>query len=457
MRHPSSGRLFGLVFGLSSLAFGVGCSPARPPETAVKIAPAPLGEKADFAVIEERYLRRLAASDVRLLARLERNPSEQELTDLGSRLTGGEREGGLIGQALDPFAFEARARETKLAFDELSAHGPALGKSFAEERALLADLHAAEAVRARREKDLTTYGADLLVAAAVVAHSAENADVTGARDSWLSERFGDVTDAMERKKTSIAHRRELADTLDPLERTLSPARFPRAYAALVKLRETVGEARMLSEKEPLPEPAPEVNLGDAKALVGETLSDAEVVKTLVMAERVLDREAKKALALLSEHEADTARTRAGKRLALRASCKNSGASSVMRSLAAPREREAGCLAVRALAEAKGPSELAEAWVLLHDRVAVAVWAASFHGEHTSLDVARGRAGLLGLAEDYVKSALLRRVAIRSADALGAGLVASLVTSGEGADASRAKKLVAFGDASLVQLRARVGP
>lgn len=455
--RSSSTRPLGLLFVLASLGCGVGCGPARPPESAVKVAPAPLGEKADFAVIEERYLRRLAASDVRLLARLERTPSEQELTDVGSRLTGGEREGGLIGQALDPFAFEARARETELAFAELAAQSPALGKSFLDERALLADLHAAEAVRARREKDLTAYGAELLVAAATVARSAENADVTAARDAWLSERFGDVTDAMERKKTSMAHRRELADTLDPLERTLEAPRFPRAYAALVKLRETVGEARMLTEKEPLPEPVPEADLSDSKLLVGETLSDADVTKSLVAAERTLDREAKKALALLSEREADTARTRAGKRLGLRASCKNSGASSVVRSLAAPREREAGCLAVRALAEAKGPAELAEAWVLVHDRVAVAVWAASFHGEHTSLDVARGRAALLGLADDYVKSALLRRVAIRPAEALGSGLVAAQVTSGETADAARAKKLVAYGDASTSVLRAHLGP
>lgn len=131
--------------------------------------------------------------------------------------------------------------------------------------------------------------------------------------------------------------------------------------------------------------------------------------------------------------------------------------SLVRRLPAPREREPGCLAVRALAEARAdsPRELAEAWVLLHDRVAVALWAATFHVEHTTLDAARGKASLLSLPEEATKSALLRRAAVRPADVLGAGLVAALVVDGEQARVDRARAAVAFGDASVATMRAHL--
>lgn len=257
-------------------------------------------------------------------------------------------------------------------------------------------------------------------------------------------------------RTSAMHRRELADALDPVERGLVAAKFPRAFAALAKLRETVGEAKMMSETEPLPAVRGE-RLDDARALVGERLADPELVKLLVRAEQVLGAEAKAALAKLGDREANRARASAGKRLALRASCRNATAGSLLRRLPAPREREAGCLAVRALASARteAPRELAEAWVLLHDRVAVAVWSAVFHGERATLDAARGRAGLLSLPEESTKSALLRRAAVRPADTLGAGLVAALVVEGDHGSVERAQAVVAFGDAPVALVRAHL--
>ena len=127
----------------------------------------------------------------------------------------------------------------------------------------------------------------------------------------------------------------------------------------------------------------------------------------------------------------------------------------MRSLPASPEREAGCLAAHVLAEAKTPQELAEAWVLVHDRVAIALWCATFHASHTSLDVARGKATMLSLAEEATKSALLRRAALRPAVSLGSGLVAALVVKGGAADLARASRVVAFGDADLASMRSFV--
>ena len=100
-------------------------------------------------------------------------------------------------------------------------------------------------------------------------------------------------------------------------------------------------------------------------------------------------------------------------------------------------------------------EIAEAWVLLHDRAAVALWSAMFHASHTTLAVARGKASLLSLADDMTKGALLRRAALRPHVALGPGLVASLVVKDGKTDATAAARVGAFGDGDLASMRAFV--
>lgn len=451
-----------------------GCTPAVRPLT---VTPTPAlsnaGDAASFVRAEEAFLRALGTSDPRLASRLGLSPSQRDLEELGERLTKrqpGERQGGLVGSSLDPFALAARKSEAQLAYQRFleaagersatnSATNANANANEAAERSLVRRLHEAEAARATLEQDLTVYGGDLLHAAALALSDTDGArahDLEAARDAWLAERLGDVNDVFVTQKTSSAQRRELADALDPIERTLSgrtPAesgRFPRSFAALAKLRETTGEARMMSEG-PLPQPAP-TDLVNALSVLGEDRRPEELVKVLTGAEQALGTKAKEALAALSDREADRARVTAGKRLALRASCKHPVRDSAIRSLPASPEREAGCLAAHMLTDAKTPQELAEAWVLAHDLVAVALWSASFHGAHTSLDTARGKGLMLSLAEDATKSALLRKAALRPAAALGPGLVVALGVENGTAEPKRVARVVAFGDGDLAAMR-----
>ncbi len=445
---------------LTALALPVLVAACSPPSAVPATAPSrPAPAAPALAGPEERFLVRLAALDPRLARRLGRSPTPGELADLAARVgVDGAREGGVVGATLDPFAFDARARELSRALAELDAGTAHVAPGERAELALVRALYAAEATRARRERDLTVSGGDLLVAAAQVATDAIGDDAVAASDAWLAERLGDVAEAVTSRRPSVPHRRELADALDPVERALAGARLPRALAALVGLREAVGEAKIMSDGAILPVAA-EARLDDVRALVGETLTDADLVAALAAAERVLALEANAALAKLSDRDADRARLAAGMRLAVRAPCKNPSTGSVMRSLPAPREREAGCLAVRALAGARRDvgSESAEAWVLLHDRAAVALWSAAFHAEHVTLDAARGRARLMGLPEESTKSALLRAAAVRPGEAIGAGLMVALVVDGPDASAERARAVVAFGDAGTATLRAHLAP
>jgi len=429
---------------------------APPPATATVAASGAPNEAAIVAAGEDELFHALAAIDPRLASRLEDSPSAADVEAMLGRLADAKRGGpALVGSSLDPFAVEARRAEATYLlgrFEQRTAGAPA-----SPERMLVSRFVLAEAARAKLEADLTTYGGDLLLAATFVVRDATDEARRASSDAWLGEHLGDVNDAFATSKTSVAHRRDLADTLDPLERALvdggGATRFPRSFATLSKLRETTGEAKMLTDA-PLPAPAP-VSLEAPLAVLGEDRGASALARDLVAAEAALAKAAKDALAALSDHDADRARINAGKRLALRASCKYSVQGSLLRSLPASPEREAGCLAVRTLAEAKTDQERAEAWTLLHDRVAVAVWSALFHGGAASLDTARGRASLLSLAEEPTKSALLRRAAIKPASAIGPGLIAALLVTDGHAEAPRAAKIQAFGEGDMASRRAFV--
>lgn len=467
---PRTARSLGLLAIAITLG-GVassGCTPVVPPLTAPPVTAPNASHPAVLVRAEEAFLRAFAATDPRLLSRIGisagLSPSEQDLDELGTRLAT-KRPGehtdvrGLVGASLDPFALAARKSEGKLAYERFveASHGAASPEADLARRFFLA-----ERARATLEEDLTAYGGTLLLASTANLRDADSADAISARDAWLAERLGDVDDAFAAKKTSPSHRRELADALDPIERLLlgepgapgaAQVRFPRAFAVLAKLRETTGEARMMSEGA-LPEVAPS-DLTIPLAVLGEERRPDEIAKTLTEAETALAAKAKEALATLSDRDADRARLAAGKRLALRAPCKQSVPGSLLRSLPASPEREAGCLAVHGLVEAKTAQEVAEAWVLLHDRTAVALWSITFHGLASTLAVARGKATMLSLAEEPTKSALLRKAALLPGFALGPGLVAALVVRGGKADSAHASRVAAFGDGDVSLMRGYV--
>lgn len=452
--------------GIFLFVSATACGPTLPPPTTAVLPKEGTNDAAVVASAEDELFHGLAATDPRLASRLEDSPAVADVEAMLGRLAsvGSKGEGQqaiILGSSLDPFAVEARKAETTFLLARFETKTRSVSTTATPaavaERVLASRMMLAEIARATIEDDLTTYGAELLLAATFVVRDANDETRRATSDAWLAERLGDVNDAFATKKTSVAHRRELADTLDPLERALvdggGAARFPRSFAVLAKLRETTGEARMLNES-PLPAPAP-VPLAPQLAVLGEDLKVDALTRDLVAAEVALAVVAKESLAALSDHDGDKARLAAGKRLALRAPCKNVVQGSPVRSLPSSPEREAGCLAVRTLADAKTDLDRAAAWTLIHDRVAVAVWSISFHGGAATLDSARGKASLMSLAEDPTKSALLRRAALRPAVAIGPGLFASLLVHDGKPDPARAAKILAFGEGDMASRRAFV--
>lgn len=420
---------------LALAAVGVGCAPPAVVPPKAPPSPVVVDDGAAFVRSEDTLLRVLAR-DGRFAARV-----------------GLFSEGGAPDD-YDPFDGKARAQaiaEALRTFEEATK-----GSATPERRAAILTAKA-EAARAGLEAELTVYGAELLLTLAEAASDSPAAAREAADDATLAERIGDVNDAFSTTKRSLAERREVEDALDPLERLLvrrgGGARYAKSLSALTKLRETTGEARALGDA-PLPDPRPRP-LDAALVVVGEELRPDEVLATLGAAERTLEGLAKAKLAELGEKTATTVTSDAGRRLALRASCKVSIPTSTLRSAAASPEREAGCLAVRELAFAKTPAEEASALVALHDRVAVALWAAAFHTSRETLGAVRGRVHLLATTDDRTRDALLRRATLTPALALGSGLVAALVGASAEGTKERATLLQRYGDAPIVMLREAV--
>ena len=450
-----------ILLGCASVLLGC----ARiPPSVAPVAPPVPALEAespAAFQDREARFLRHLAVADSRLAARIGVIPTEEELRAVGMRAVLAEdRDGRLLGNALDPFALDARVRELGAAYRAtLGTAPPACVRGPAPcpgarglELHLMNRMYHAEIERAAIERNLAEAGAALLLAVPAFLKGVSAPEELAARDAWLAERLGDLSDAVLAQKVDTMHRRELADALDPVERLADPARFPRSTVALTRLRDGVGEARMMGEAGLAPSPGP---LGEIRLvarlteLLSEPRSPSAIEAELVAARKALGAQARDALSSLPEREADRVRADAASRLALRAPCKHHVAGSAVRSLAAPPEREPGCLAVHALAEARSRAGLAQALVVLHDQVSVALWSVAFHGGIEPLGAARGKYTLLALPEagDRTHGALLRRAALQPAEAIGAGLVAALtVRNGASPTAERAEAIVRLGDA-----------
>lgn len=443
-----------VLFALAAAGALVACAPAVAPPSVPPAHP----ESASIVTEEGALFRGLAAVDPRLATRIGESPADDDVRAMLERAATKKesaRRAVVVGGSLDPFATDVR--ETELAFLIQRFEADTRASTSSPERTLAHRYARAEAARAKLEGDLVTYGGDLLLAATAVVRDATEEPARATADAWLAERLGDVDDAFATKKTSVAARREVEDTLDPLERALveggGAARFPRSFAVLTKLRETTGEAKMLGESG-LPQPTPQ-DLAAPLVLLGDDRKPEDIGRELVAAEAALAKSAKDALATLSDHEADAARLAAGKRLALRAPCKLAVQGSSVRSLPSAPEREAGCLAVRMVADAKTDRERAEAWTLAHDRVAVAVWAIVFHGGGVSLDSARGKAQLLSLPEEPTKSALLRRAALKPAVTIGPGAYVALLAKDGNAEVARAAKILAFGEGDYAARKAFV--
>jgi hypothetical protein len=434
--------------------------------------------------VEGEVLQELGAIDRRLAARAGLPTREADARRVAMAAVLAEDASlGLVDGALDPFSFEARARELARVKGRLGAALRAEGQGAARraegqeapplDAEVLARLVDEELARVEEERSLPR-SASALVRAAVEAGAApETPGERAEREQWLVRRLGEVREAVRRVSDEAGAReaagfdpvraRELDDALDGLERAVESAGLTRATAELVTLRDAIealasrpraaaradwaGVARSL-----------EVHLGCVEApVVLEARLDALARGLRDRAEAAIARAAVPAGALamsaapmlLAAGDGGRASGEGtpGTDVAARRPCGVAVPGSRVRSMGPPPEREAACWLRRAVALASDDASRALALVAMHDHVVVAQWA---------LDVARGTATLAQTTARHRPlsrpplelMARWERLAVaRPAAAIGGGLAAALLAEGPDPQA-RARAWEALGEVPL---------
>jgi hypothetical protein len=195
-----------------------------------------------FAALEDHVLELLSAADPRLALRTGATASEKVLRALGmSAVLAEDASAYLRGESLDLFSFAGRGRELETAKKDLleaggglperGPRGTALDRPTLEAE-LLGRVIEEEGVRLRFESSSAAAASELVRALVVTWTPVRGAEEANARDVWLSIRIEQMTVGIrEQKRFSY----DLEDALDPFERLLDPAQFPKATAQLVEL------------------------------------------------------------------------------------------------------------------------------------------------------------------------------------------------------------------------------
>jgi hypothetical protein len=449
MMHPpllATWRLGGtktLVFASCLLAEA--CAPSvQVAETRAPSAVGAADTAQGFAAWEEERLVELATVDPRLSLRMHIEPSEadSQKSVLGAILA--EDKGlRVLGRRADLFSFDGRARELDLIAARV-ASPPRSGED-AKEAELLARMVAEERARVDEERRLPSSGSALVrgvlatwVAPASMAELKE-------RDQWLSARLDEVNASVSTAVLRAVEVTELEDALDPLERLAEPSGFPRAQAALARLRVTLGAVHAGSGSGmgwALLHQRLAVHLGMTEA---EPLLRAELAAT----EARLREEARAELASLPEPDARDALRRAEASVLTEGACDAEAGASRVRLFRPPPERAVVCASLHAIARARSDVEAVSLLIALHDSVAIATWALAIHLDHVDPDVAPAGRYLMGEVAPEAMGRLVRFAAARPVACIGAARMAALLGGGGAIERqARARRWLAFGDAPL---------
>ncbi|MBX3190448.1 MAG: hypothetical protein KF819_25835 [Labilithrix sp.] len=371
------------LVGVAVSVCACGGSPMLPANGAGDDDAAQIGK---LLTLEEEVLRDLAAIDRRIAARARIEPTDEDLRRVNmAAVLAEDATLAVVDNAIDPFSFEARARglaaaKAKLerAPSRLPASAPGMVAAPALERELLARLVDEETARLEEERSLPRSASALVRAIVETWAPPRGVDPTAARDRWLARRLGEVKTALATTALDVVRARELDDALDALEHAIDAPGFGAATAELLKLRET------LEAQGSRPPAGPTSDWGElarrARAHLGWTESPEALDARLASLEAALRAAATEAVARSRASEDALFSRAAALVFAGGPPCTSAVPGSIVRSMAAPPEREAPCRLRQAAASASDDDARAATLVAMHEYVIVARWA---------LDVARG--------------------------------------------------------------------
>jgi hypothetical protein len=421
------------------------CAPNLPvAETPTRSAVGAPERAEGFAAWEQERLVELATVDPRLSLRMHIEPSEadSQKSVLGAILA--EDKGlRVLGRRADLFSFDGRARELDLIAARVAS--PPRSEEDAKEAELLSRMVAEERARVDEERRLPSSGSALVRGVIATWVSPVSMAELKERDQWLAARLDEVIASVPAAPLRAVEVTELEDALDPLERLAEPSGFPRAQAALARLRVTLGAVHARSGSgmgwAALHERLA-VHLGMTEA---EPVLRAELVETEVR----LREEAKAELASLPEPDARDALRRAEAAVLTEGACDAETGASRVRLFLPPPERAVVCASLHAIARAQRDAEAVSLLIAMHDAVAIATWALAIHLDHVDPDAAPAGRYLLGEVAPEAMGRLVRFAAARPVACIAAARMAALLGGGGAIERqARARRWLAFGDAPL---------
>jgi hypothetical protein len=403
---------------------------------------------ASLGVWEASWLEELGATDPRLAQRLKVKPTSGAVERAAATaVVRGEGNVGVVDGAIDLFSFDERARRLGVLRLELSRMPDDGSPRARQEKLLLTRLLDAEDLRVKLERDGPDSASERVRAMVAVWGRPSSPREVAARESMVERGLVDVVPAVQQGELRRARALELEDALDPLERLAVPEGYPRATQAITLLRVELGRQH--------PAPAPSTTTTPALVTLLEAYVGLLGPLDLLAAhlddeEATLRLEAKDKLKQMPDHTAAETLAQAAGRIEGPFPCADSERTSLALALAPPPER-AGVCNVLDLAD-KSEQSLATgalAAIVLHDEVAIALWAFALAQGATDLDATRTAHPLLASVPPDRQDRLVRGALVTPARACAAGAAALLLDAdGPSERRGRAVRWAAFGDAPL---------
>jgi hypothetical protein len=399
---------------------------------------------AAFVAWEAGWLAELGATDPRLAARLPVGPSvEVRQRAAAEAVVRGAADVGIVDGSIDVFSFGERERRLRRLRDELGSAPDSQTPEGRTEAVLLKRLLDAEDLRVVLERRSPESASERVRAiVATWGHPASAAEVD-AREREVMRGLLDVISDVQPGRLSSPEAIELEEALDPLEHLAVPEGYPQATKAITWLRVELGKAHPVGVGR-MPMPA----LGSRLSVDLGVSEDRDVVLARLEEEEAsLRREAGAALKKLGEHAADEVLTAAAAHVQAETSCVPTPSGSLVRAMRPSSERALVCEVLQLAAAPASAAESLIANVVLHDDVAIALWAFALDKGATDLDVVRTQHPLISSVPHDRQDRLVRSALVSPVRSIAPGVAVTIVNAGgpDGAQ-DRAGRWIASGDA-----------
>jgi hypothetical protein len=412
----------------------------------------------ELLVTEDQVLRTLGASDPRFAKRIGGVSEKDARVASVKALAEGDADVGIEAGRLDAFSFTARARAVQEASTLAAKVEPfELRDPQAKlERELLGRLIGSERLRLDQEKSLPSGASALLHGLAETWSVPESKEALEERDVRLAKRLDEVRASVAgpSQAESRIELEELDEAVDPLEREMQPAEYPKASKSVVGLRMAIDTAGASARTQVDPASWGRL-LAGLQTYVGvergvETEAARRDVRArLERAEKALRAVARETLGKGSSAAKEREIAAAAREMTLAEKKCTGGEASRLRALTPPRERGRIC---GALEVAAGEGQVTS-YVALHDDLVIALWALAVDGEVREPSGAASEAHPFFGTEPDQEARWMRVAVAQPVAVVGAGLALEALL-GPGAEvdreafAARAKAWRMFGDAPV---------